>query len=194
MTGVCDDQDRGAPFPFLAVLNHHANRCLNNRVLELIPLARLVLADLEASVAGSLEEPALEEEEEGEEERSGPMDVDDGGGDKKEEAAAEATTAAAEPAMAEGPVVIVVGSHTQEEDDSPALSSSSSNNLPHPRVPTRWDGEEYRRVAAWVSALPLPAFLDEGDMDRAWLRKAFGKLQVRLHTCIVVREITCFRR
>ncbi len=157
-----------------------------NRVLELVPLARIVLVDLEAAVAGSLQEAPLsldddddEEKEEKNEEEVEAMDV-------QEEAAAgpaapvpmeQDTKEAPAPAPAAVEEVVVVDS--QDDATPEGEAEALAKPEPHPRVPAKWDAAEFARVAAWVLALPLPPFLDEADMERAAVKKAFAKLQVR---------------
>lgn len=77
--------------------------------------------------------------------------------------------------------VMVIPSQSQEEMPAPAVTDDSK---PHPRVPPKWDAAEFARVARWVLALPLPPHLDEEDLEKAPVKKAYAKLQVRVFLCL----------
>jgi hypothetical protein len=175
----------------LKSLTHHIIRPTKIRVLELVPLARIVLADLEAAVAGSLAEAPLSLEEDDEaDEGVEVMDVDVEKGEGGEAAKPEAAKPAAmeqddkkEAAAVEVEVevvVVVVDSQTQGDAVPTPEKAQAKPEPPHPRVPGKWEAAEFARVAAWVLALPLPPFFEEADMERAAVKKAFGKLQVHV--------------
>lgn len=147
-----------------------------NRVLELVPVARLVLVDLEAATLGALREPALDEDEEKKDgDKENEVEV------MEREVVANAAASEPEPAPIETttedkPAVemIVIPSQTQTQEEAARPAA------PHPRVPGKWEAAEFSRMARWVLDLPLPPQLDAEDMERGALKKAYGKLLVRM--------------